>query len=270
MQTGSAWENASECSKRAKGKYRITLCDDDVLRDTYVETLTNFLERDPGIMAAYGATHVIDEGGATTGKQVPLGTYTADASEIIRAWYGGTLPLATGINSLCPASFTLQLGDRHSFPGGHHSDNAVFMAAGIQGRVLFTDQCIFYYRVHSQNAERGHGCGLRAEADRAFLSFLDDEVKSPHNVGLPKADWPALRAALREFLAYNYYQHLFRIRLDQDGLAELIWNAAVRPVRVYGIRSTRMLFRRNGFSLQRKLVRKLAAVFARSRDKKQE
>src|SRR5262245_17314553 len=40
VQTGSAWENGSECSKRARGKYRMTLCDDDILGETYVETLT--------------------------------------------------------------------------------------------------------------------------------------------------------------------------------------------------------------------------------------
>jgi glycosyltransferase involved in cell wall biosynthesis len=263
LQTGSAWENGRECIRRAKGKYRITLCDDDVLEETYVETLTSFLEKDPGIMAAYGATYVIDEEGATTSKRVPLGTYTADASEIIRAWCGGTLPLATGINALCPAAFTLQLGDRHCFPGGHNSDNAVFMAAGIRGKVLFTDQCIFYYRVHSLNAERGHGCGLRAEADRAFLAFLDGEVRSPGNVGLPNAEWPSLRAALRKFLAHNYYQHLLRIRLGKDGLLELIWNATGRPVRIYGIRNMRMLLRENRFRLRTELERRILAGLRR-------
>src|SRR5882762_7174186 len=37
LQTGSAWENGSECSKRARGKYRITLCDDDILGENYLE-----------------------------------------------------------------------------------------------------------------------------------------------------------------------------------------------------------------------------------------
>src|SRR5439155_16043953 len=80
VQTESAWGNATECNKRAKGKYRITLCDDDVLGGTYIETLTSFLERDPEIMVAYGATHLIDEGGAVIGKRVPFRTYTANGS----------------------------------------------------------------------------------------------------------------------------------------------------------------------------------------------
>src|SRR5439155_20385419 len=34
-QTGDVWENWTECAKRARGKYRFTLCDDDVLGETY-------------------------------------------------------------------------------------------------------------------------------------------------------------------------------------------------------------------------------------------
>jgi glycosyltransferase involved in cell wall biosynthesis len=272
LQTGSSLENGRECSKSARGKYRVVLCDDDIFGANYVETLVGLLEKDPAIMAAYGATYVIDETGAVTSKRVPHRTYTTVGSEIIREWCAGILPLASGINCVCPSSFILQLGDSHHFPDGHNTDNAVFIAAAIRGKVLFTDQCIFYYRIHSLNAERGHGCELRAAGDRGFLRFVDNEVKAPSNVGLPKADWIALRAALRAMLAHQYYHHLVRFRLGKDRLFELIRNTMVRPTWVYGIRNTWELLRKNRYAFREELerrilsgLRKLGKVFARAR-----
>ena len=252
-QTGSASENGSACLGRAKGKYLMPLCDDDVLGNNYVEILTAFLEKDAGIRVAYGATHVIDESGTVTERYIPNGTYTAQARQIIQAWCGGTLPLNTGINFLCPTSFLLSLGDSHYFPGGHHSDNAVFMAAAMQGKVLFTDACLFYYRKHSGNSEQSLGCELHARGDAAFLAFLDAQVSSESNVAVTKVDWPGLRAQLEIMLAGGYYQHLLRIRLHQDTLWQLLYDTAVYPARAYSSRTVRLLLRRHRYPLKREL-----------------
>jgi|SRR5215471_2873030 len=259
--TGSAWENGIEIIKRIRGKYRVTLCDDDVLGDTYVETLVTLLERDPSILAAYGATHVIDADGTVIRKHVPLQTYTVDASKIIQAWCGGSLPLATGINCVCPTSFMRDLGETYKFPDGHNSDNAVFMAASIRGKVLFTDQCVFYYRIHGQNAETSHKSELRAKGDQAFLEFLDREVHAPGNVGLAKDEWPRARARLRTMLAGAYFHHLLRYRLEKDNLVQLIWDMTVRPTQTYGIGRARTLLSRNRYALRGEMKRRIMSRF---------
>jgi glycosyltransferase involved in cell wall biosynthesis len=256
LETGSAWENGSACVARAKGKYMMPLCDDDVLGENYVETLTAFLENDAGIKAAYGATHVIDDSGAVTRKCIPNGTYTLQAGELIRSWCRGTLPLASGINYLCPASFIRNLGDTHCFPDGHNSDNAVFMAAAVQGKVLFTDQCLFYYRMHSGNSVQKHGCGLRAQGDRAFLGFLDAQVNSPRNVGLPREDWPSLRAELQAMLVRNYFHHLLRFRLHEDRFLELLRDMTIHPARAHGVRNALILLWQNRYTLQMELEKR--------------
>ena len=236
--TGTAWENGTECLKRIKGKYMVPLCDDDIFGDNYIETLIPFLENDSTVLAAYGATYVIDETGAVTRKCVPEGTVTWQAGDIVRAWHEGTLPLASGINYVCPTSFILDLGDKHCFPDGHHSDNAIFMAAGIRGKVVFTDRCIFYYRVYSGNSQRKHPCQLRAKGDIAFLAFLDAEVDSQSNVGLCQAEWPGLRRTLQAMFASNYFHHLRRFRMDKDSLMELLCDATIWPSQAYGLRNT--------------------------------
>jgi glycosyltransferase involved in cell wall biosynthesis len=244
-QTGTAWENGIECFKRVAGKYVIPLCDDDILGENYVETLVSHSESDAGIWAAYGATHLIDENGTVTGKRVPNGTYTAGASELIRAWCAASLPLASGINYLCRTSFITSLGDRHCFPDGHNSDNAIFMAAGIRGKVLFTDSCVFYYRIHGSNTARTHRSRLRAVGDEAFLKFLDDEVSSPSNVGLPRTDWPRLRGELQAKLCSWYFHHLTRVQASGHSAVELVLDATLYPGRAYGVRNTLKSLRKN-------------------------
>src|SRR5947207_4796797 len=136
--TGSVLENGEECRRRVRGKYVFPLCDDDLAGSTYIEVLVRYLEEDDRILAAYGATDVIDEKGDITGRRVPHGTLKWRAPEVINAWCHGTLPLASGINYIAPTSFVGQLGRRHYFVHGHNSDNAIFMTAAIRGFVLFT------------------------------------------------------------------------------------------------------------------------------------
>lgn len=255
--TGTAWENGLEIFNRVEGQYFMPLCDDDVLGTNYVATLLRYLEQDNTIKAAYGATCVIDENGTITSKRTPNGTCLWQGKETIRAWCNGDIPLVSGINYVCRTAFIRELLDVIQFPEGHHSDNAVFMAAAIQGKVLFTDECIFYYRKHNQNSERSLPCQLRAQGDRRFLEFLDEQVRSERNVGMPKAEWPGLRAELLRMLAYWYFDHLLRCRLENESLLKTARNTMFYPARTYGLRITLRLLRRSRKRLQRELRKAL-------------
>ena len=264
LETGTASENSRHCRERVRGKYLVHLCDDDLLGSQYVEVLVGFVESDPSILAAYGATQLIDANGAVLGARVPDGTYTARASDILRAWCAGTLPLATGINYLCPTSFILGLGDRRHFSGGHNSDNAIFMAAGIHGKVLFTDRCLFYYRLHNSNSVHGHSCAVRAQGDLALLTFIDRHVNAATNTGLPKGEWYTdLRARLQRMFAGDYYQHLRRVRPPAASVRSILTDTTIRPLRAYGTRTTMRLLRANARLLALELLKRGPAPLRR-------
>ncbi|MES2466609.1 MAG: glycosyltransferase [Verrucomicrobiota bacterium] len=200
-----AWQNFCECALLARGKYVLPLCDDDMLGENYVATLVGFMEKDPQILAAYGATHTIDEEGTTTATKAPQGTLRLGAREVMRAWCDGRLPIVSAIHFLCLRSFFLALADRINFPMGHNSDNAICMAAAIRGKVLFTEQCVFYYRIYRYNSWRSFSLELRAQGDSALLSFLDDEVNSVYNEHLTAQEWITLRRELTLSLASARY-----------------------------------------------------------------
>jgi glycosyltransferase involved in cell wall biosynthesis len=251
------WRNGNECVRRAKGRYLLPLCDDDILGENYVATLAGFMEQDSEIIAAYGATHSIDENGLETGKCVPWGTHKWGVREIVQAWSGGKLPLISGINFMCLTSFFVGLGERISFPDGHNTDNAIFMTAGIRGKVLFTDQCVFYYRVHSLNSVRRHPCQLRAQGDREFLRYLDAEVKSRLNVNVSPQDWPKMRDELQAMLGNWYYGHFLNLRLDADSILEILKDATVYPTQAYGVRNAFKLLSRNRSSLRNEIRKRV-------------
>jgi hypothetical protein len=255
--TGTAWDNGLEVFNRVRGEYFVPLCDDDVLGANYVATLLPYLQQDETVKAAYGATCVIDADGTITSKRTPDGTCIWQAKETIRAWCNGAIPLASGINYVCRTAFFRELLELIQFPDGHHSDNAVFMAAAIQGKVLFTDQCLFYYRKHNQNSERSHPCQWRAQGDREFLEFLDKQVRSERNVGMPRAEWPGLRAELLRMFARAYFHHLLQFRLDNESLLEMARDTMFYPTRTYGLRNTVRLLRENGGPLKRRLRKTL-------------
>ena len=234
--TGSGWENGTECVRRVRGKYLFEVCDDDLAGPTYVETLVRHMEADERILAAYGATDLIDEKGELIRKYVPNGTNKWQAPEIINAWCKGELPLASGINSICPMSFVRVLGQGHSFVHGHNSDNAVFMTAGIRGFALFTDECVFSYRKHPQNSYNSFRFQERMEGDRDFLAYLDREVNAPTNAGLPRESWPLLRANLQGLLAGNYYDLVRIHHLGKENFLDSIRATILQPPKVYGLR----------------------------------
>jgi glycosyltransferase involved in cell wall biosynthesis len=244
-----SWRNGNECIRHATGKYLLLLCDDDILGDNYVETLTGFMEEDPEIAASYGATTVIDEQGDEVLKISPNGTSKWTASEMCRAWCTGALPLVSGINFLCRTSFFRSLEGRNRFPDGHNSDNAVFMAAGLRAKVLFTDKCLFYYRLHKANSQEGHSSQVRLRGDYEFLQFLDAEVASRNNVTLPTKDWPALRKELAAFLGNLYFQHFFKFRLQDSSVGQIIRTMVISPFVTYGFRISLKLLRDNRHTL---------------------
>jgi len=261
MVTGIAYENSSEALKKVRGEYSMILSDDDILGANYVETLVRFLQQDKTILAAYGATSVIDENGAVTRKCMPDGTYTLQCKELIRAWCGATLPLSSGINYVCPTSFLKDVLIKvRRFPEGHHSDNAVFLAASIQGKVLFTNQCMFYYRDWGRNSWKRWACRIQAQGDRELLKFLDNQMRSDRNVGLPQTEWSGLRAALRSMLAQTYFAFFLQVRLDKANFSEMVYNA----IQTYGMDSTMTFLRQHQHELQKKEsnLLKLATVTA--------
>jgi glycosyltransferase involved in cell wall biosynthesis len=252
-----SWQNGNECVRHARGKYLLVLCDDDILGDNYVETLVGFMEKDPEIAASYGATTVIDAAGTEGLKISPNGTMKWTASEICRAWCKGALPLVSGINFLCRTSFFRSLEGRNKFPDGHNSDNAVFMAAGIRGKVLFTDKCFFYYRVHGANSQEKHSSRIRLRGDQEFLKFLDGEVASPTNVMLAKRDWPTLRKELAAFLGSLYFQHFFKFRLYDSSASKIVQMMVISPFATYGCEITLNLLRENRRALLKAIWRGL-------------
>lgn len=231
--TVSAWENGAECVKRARGKYMFSLSDDDAISSNYIETLVDYMERDKQVLAAYGATRVIDESGAVLASLSPQGTVVWQAGDLIRAWCNGVLPLMSGINCLCVTDFRLGLGSAIGFPRGHNSDNAVFMTAGIRGKALFTDRCSFLYRKHSANSERSISCRERLQADREFLAYLDAEVNSGANTGLPIKEWPELRNELRSMLIGGYYYKWRLYQLREGHKLRDFANMLVAPMSLY-------------------------------------
>lgn len=252
--------NGAECMRHAKGKYFFPLCDDDFISENYISVLAGYMENDSEIMAGYGATNVINERDEIIRQLVPKGTVKYDAVETIRAWCNESLPLLSGVHFLCRMSFFLALGYRHVFPDGHNSDNAIFVAAGIRGKVLFTDKCIFSYRLHSLNSEQRHPSSLRARGDREFLEFLDDEVNSECNVGLPPAEWPRLRSEMKTAMARFYFGHFLRFRLHEDSVLELVRDTAVIPFFTYGIRRAWRQFREHNASLRWELKKRARRI----------
>ena len=268
-QNDGPWRNGDECLRQAKGEYVVPLCDDDLLSENYVATLIGYMERDSEITAAYGATHCIDENGAVTAKCVPCGTHKWGACEILQAWKSGKLPLISGINFVCRTSFLVSLGEKHNFPDGHNSDNAVFLTAGIRGKVLFTDQCVFYYRLYALNSVRRHSCQLRAQGDKEFLRYLDAEVESQRNVNVPRKDWPELRSSLEEMLSIWYYNHFLNLRLGADGSFEIFKDLFVYPARVYGVRNSFKLLRQSTLPLLKEVRQRILGVKSTDRMNKQ-
>lgn len=236
-QTESALENGNACLAKVKGKYVFTICDDDLAGPNYVEVLLGHLERDSTILVAYGATHLIDEHGAVTGKRVPNGTYTWQAADIIEAWCAGTIPLATGVNYFSTAAFLKTVVEGIQFLHGQNSDNAMFMTAAIKGRVLFTDQCVFFYRQYASNSQRFFRSHERTDADRDFLSYLDGLVSSDATMGLPKAKWPDLRQRLQAMLARNYYELIRLHNLEKESFLHTLRATTMAPAAVYGMQN---------------------------------
>jgi len=259
------WRNGNECVRRARGRYLLPLCDDDILGENYVATLIGFMEQDPEIIAAYGATHSIDENGVVTGKRVPCGTHKWGVREIVQAWGSRKLPLISGINFMCLTSFFVGLGERVSFPDGHNTDNAIFMTAGIRGKVLFTDQCVFYYRLHSLNSVRRHSCQLRAQGDKEFLRYLDAEVKSHLNVNVPRQEWPKMRGDLQEMFGNWYYGHFLDLHLHADSVFEILGNVIVYSTQGYGVRNAFRLLRKNRSSLLNEIRKRVWGFRLRGR-----
>jgi glycosyltransferase involved in cell wall biosynthesis len=236
--TVSASENGLECLRKVRGKYFFFLSDDDRIDPDYIAVLVAELERDRTVMAAYGATYLMDEKGAVTTKCRPEGTFKWQAPDLIRAWCAGRLPLATGVNFVCPSSFIRARNEAPPFVNGHNADNATFIMASIQGKVLFTDKTVFYYRKHSLNSERSSRYQDRIKGDEEFLAYVDQLVSSASNVSLPKAEWPRLRADLVSLLASNYYGNVREYHLKKENVWNLIRAAVLCPVVSYGVKNS--------------------------------
>ena len=265
--TGSALENGAECFRRVRGEYFFPLCDDDRAGPNYIETLVTELERDKSVLIAYGATTVIDETGKVIEELVPDGTYRMGAAEIIRAWCTSTIPLASGINLVCPTWLIRYRLEDRAFVNGHHTDNALFITAGLQGKALFTDKCTFYYRRHATNTEKLSSYQDRLKGDEQLLAYLETEVHADSNKSLPLAEWPPLREQLRSMLAGRYYDLLRRYHLGQETGIDL-WRAVFQGASgVYGWRNGAKFLRRE-FSIwlsqiQDKAKRRITRIYRR-------
>ena len=124
---------------------------------------------------------------------------------------------------------------RHAFVHGHHSDNAIFLTAGIRGKLAFTDECAFFYRKYAGNSWRSFRFAERLAGDQELLHFVDTELRAETNVHVPSSRVRQLRRELQLLLAEHYQDVVQSFNLDSLDPMQVVEALVMAPPKVYGL-----------------------------------
>ncbi len=235
--TVSPTENCNECLNVATGKFCLMLSDDDEITRNYVEDLAGALERDDDISIAYSSGRFIDQEGNNVGQVSPQGSYCMDSMSFLMAMCQGSLPLTTVVSMVMRTGFMRevisQLGQQR-FPEGHNSDNASSAWMALRGKVYFSDQATYSYRLHQGNTSHRLSNSAHLAGDRAMIEFLAEQSEATEGNRLSREEWRRLRRAARFWLARTYFSRAVDNRLAKQSLLTKFTDFAIGPTRVFG------------------------------------
>jgi len=141
---------------------------------------------DPGLVLAYGVTHVVTSDGSWVGRTIPdrkllggLPLSNDPPGAAARALLSPQQPLFVfPVSTIVRRSELDAIGGIQSVDDGHSVDWATFLTLSLRGRFGFVDQPMGFWRRHERGSTNTWNFDVGfAEADRRFvLSFLEQHA----------------------------------------------------------------------------------------------
>ena len=197
----------------ASGAYFALLSDDDEISPNFLSTLVARLDQDPRASLAICRVETMDASGHTMAStdDEPLPPSVMTGLDFIRAWCLHTHNFICLTTNLSRTADLRTLGAYPLFASGHKIDNALVVKQCLAGHVVFSHECTFRYRIHSESYGQTASCAEMAQGSREFLRFLDADPCLLRHAEARSEAWTETKALL---VRMTYRTYLARWRRE--------------------------------------------------------
>jgi glycosyltransferase involved in cell wall biosynthesis len=212
----------------ASGEYFVLLADDDEISPTFVSKLVQRLDDHADAHVAIGRQEILDESGNVIRHSKGVLPDVMDGFEFMQAaWKDYRYRYECFATTLARTESLRQNGGYPPFHRGTHNDDAVLVKLALQGPVVFSNECIFRWRVYSTS--HGWSLPLRdlTRDSSQFLGFLYRDPFVLAHSAKRLHEWRQVRACLEEMTwatFRNRWKTMYQERLGLcDWLLAPLW-----------------------------------------------
>jgi glycosyltransferase involved in cell wall biosynthesis len=202
------------CLSRARGKYFVILCDDDLITPEYIGSLVRRFEAWGSATVGIGRCEIIDKAGAVTRRFPLLEQDCYPGPEFLINWLWGKLPdpRPAWISMFMRTDMARAIGGFLETPVAAHADNALFIALALQGDVVFAKEGCFQYRVYMESYGLSVSYQVLAKASEMLVDYMKtNPVVVQQMAGLSERQRQLLCQGVARIAARTYLYRLSAI-----------------------------------------------------------